>query len=276
MWDEPKFLLCVMMTVKSIFQTGDVIMVYCLLLTPAKTQKQYFLYWPLASLALPGFDLFSSIALFKWNALQSTRLKEKWNKKEKDHSHGSYLRTGKIQSRTDLDPLNNSVFRSHEVMRVSWNTMSWSSPTLHYRIRSILVFTAYLIYNCLFDCYWTESMETILIHHWKCLRCMPADASQRAVFILKWLCSQSNHRGPPVNFLPTQWSAVYSVCQLVVLFSGCSSGQSSFDLHWQELSKIGCVLRDWSDRFAMTSYSLSFMCHHRKPHSKCKHIRKSL
>ena len=57
--------------------------------------------------------------------------------------------------------------------------------------------------------------------------------SQRAVF---YVCSQSNHRCPPLNFLPTQWSAAYRVCQLVVLFSQCSNGQSSFDLHWQELS----------------------------------------
>ena len=71
-------------------------------------------------------------------------------------------------------------------------------------------------------------------------------ASQHAVFIN--VCLQSNHRGPPLNFLPTQWSAAKPVCQSVVLFSRCSSGQSSFDLHWQELScdpsQHSCVLRD--------------------------------
>ena len=110
MWGEPKFLLCVMVTVKSIFQTGDVTMVYCLLLTPAKTQKQYFF---VLTFGLVGFTGFRS--LFFDRTFQNETLykvpgsRKSETKKEKDHRHGSYLRTGKIQSRTDLDSLNDNL-----------------------------------------------------------------------------------------------------------------------------------------------------------------------
>ena len=89
--------------------------------------------------------------------------------------------------------------------------------------------------------------------------------SQRAVF---YVCSQSNHRCPPVNFLPTQWLAAYRVCQLVVLFSHAQMANLRLTCTGRNflviLAKISRVLRDWSDRFAMKSYSLSFVCHHRK------------
>ena len=68
---------------------------WLLLLTPAKTQS-----WPLASLALPGFDLFSSISLFKTK--RSTKYqaqgKAKQRKKRTEWRNWIWSRTVNFES----------------------------------------------------------------------------------------------------------------------------------------------------------------------------------
>ena len=51
-----------------------------------------------------------------------------------------------------------------------YNIIKFSDPALLYSL-SLLVFTALLIYNLTV----TESIEMILIYHWKRLQCMPVN-----------------------------------------------------------------------------------------------------
>ena len=102
----------------------------------------------------------------------------------------------------------------------------------------------------------------ILIYHWKCLRSVPVNARFLCLLAIK------SSRSPCIFFCSHNG-------QLLILFVSwlfCSLDVQVANLHLTctgrsflvILAKISRVLCDWSDRFAMTSYSLSFMCHHWK------------
>ena len=71
---------------------------------------------------------------------------------------------------------------------IEYNVIKFADPALPYSL-FVLAFTAHLIYNYLFHCDWTDSMDIILFHLWKCLPTVHArrmESKFSSFFFLKY------------------------------------------------------------------------------------------